>query len=38
MENGYEIAGPAEEVYLNDPQSVPKEELLTEARFVVRVK
>jgi len=38
MENGYEIAGPAEEVYMNDPQSVPKEEILTEVRFVVRKK
>ena len=38
MENGYEIAGPAEEVYLNDPGSVPKEELLTEARFIVKKK
>jgi len=36
MENGYEIAGPAEEVYLTDPAQTPAEELLTEVRCVVR--
>ena len=33
--NGYEIAGPAEEVYFSDPQT-PPEETLTEIRFPVR--
>ena len=36
MENGYEIAGPPEEVYLTDPAYTPAEELLTEVRFPVR--
>jgi effector-binding domain-containing protein len=36
MENGYEIAGPSEEVYLSDPQNTPPEEILTEVRFPVR--
>ncbi len=35
-ENGYEIIGPVEEVYLSDPQTVPPSELLTEIRFPVR--
>ena len=34
-EEGYQIAGPAEEVYLNNPQEVPPEELLTEVRLPV---
>jgi len=38
IENGYEIAGPAEEVYLSDPQKTRPEELLTEVRFPVRRK
>ncbi len=38
MENGYEIAGPAEEVYLSEPEKTPPEELLTEVRFPVRKK
>ena len=36
MENGYEIAGPPEEVYISDPGKTPAEELLTEVRFPVR--
>ncbi len=32
---GYQIAGPAEEIYLNNPQEVPPEELLTEVRLPV---
>ncbi len=36
MENVYEIAGPAEEVYLSKPEKTPPEELLTELRFPVR--
>jgi AraC family transcriptional regulator len=35
-ENGYEIMGPSEEVYLSDPGKTPPEELLTEVRFPVR--
>ena len=35
-ENGYEIVGPSEEVYLSDPDKTPPEELLTEVRFPVR--
>jgi effector-binding domain-containing protein len=35
-ENGYEIVGPSEEVYLSDPDKTPPEELLTEIRFPVR--
>lgn len=38
MSNGYEIAGPPEEVYLSDPGSTPPEELLTEVRFPVTTK
>jgi effector-binding domain-containing protein len=37
-ENGYEIAGPSEEVYLSNPQETPPAELLTEVRFPVRKK
>ena len=37
-ENGYEILGPPEEVYLSDPAKTPPEELLTEVRFPVRKK
>ena len=36
LENGYEIAGPSEEVYLSDPQNTPPEELMTEVRFPIR--
>ena len=35
MENGYQIAGPPEEVYLTDPAYTRAEELLTEVRFPV---
>ena len=38
MENGYEIAGPSEEVYLTDPDYTPAEELITEVRFPVKKK
>ena len=38
MENGYEIAGPAEEVYLTEPGKAIPEEFLTEVRFPVRKK
>lgn len=38
MENGYEIAGPPEEVYLSDPGQTPPQELLTEVRFPARKK
>jgi AraC family transcriptional regulator len=37
-ENGYEIVGPYEEVYLSDPGKTPLEEILTELRFPVRKK
>ena len=35
-ENGYEVAGPPEEVYLSNPDVTPPEELVTEVRFPVR--
>lgn len=35
-ENGYEINGPTEEVYLSDPNATPPEQLVTEIRFPVR--
>ncbi|KPJ54093.1 MAG: hypothetical protein AMJ37_00920 [Dehalococcoidia bacterium DG_18] len=35
-ENGYEIVGPSEEVYLSDPGKTAPDELLTEIRFAVR--
>jgi effector-binding domain-containing protein len=38
MENGYEIAGPPQEVCLSDPGCTPPEELLTEVRFPVAKK
>jgi len=37
-ENGYEVVGPSEEVYLSNPQGTPPAELLTEVRFPVRKK
>jgi AraC family transcriptional regulator len=37
-ENGYEIVGPYEEVYLSEPGKATPEELLTEVRFPVRKK
>jgi len=36
MQNGYDIAGPSEEVYFNDPSQTAPDELLTEVRFPVR--
>ena len=33
--NGYDIVGPVTEVYLNDPNQVSPDELLTEVRFPV---
>jgi effector-binding domain-containing protein len=33
--NGYEIAGPPEEIYLTDPSETPPEKLLTEIRFPI---
>lgn len=36
MENGYEAAGPSEEVYLTNPAETPPEETMTEVRFPVR--
>ena len=35
-ENGYQIVGPYEEVYISEPEKTPPEELLTEIRFPVR--
>jgi len=35
-ENGYEIVGPSEEVYLSDPGKTAPEELLSEIRFPVK--
>ena len=35
-ENGYQIVGPYEEVYISEPDKTPPEELLTEIRFPVR--
>ena len=35
-QNGYEIAGPSEEVYLTEPDKVPPAEYLTEIRFPVK--
>ncbi|MDD1774576.1 MAG: AraC family transcriptional regulator, partial [Methanobacterium sp.] len=32
FKNGYEIAGPPMEFYLNDPREVPESEILTEVR------
>ena len=34
-ENGYQVNGPGEEVYLSDPGTTPPEELTTEVRFPV---
>jgi len=36
VDNGYEIVGPYEEVYLSDPGKTMPEELLTEVRFPVK--
>jgi effector-binding domain-containing protein len=35
MKNGYQIAGPPLESYLNDPSLVPESEILTEVQFPV---
>ena len=34
-EQGYRVAGPAEEVYLSDPSTTPEAELMTEIRMPV---
>ena len=34
-EHGHEIAGPPREIYLNDPQTVPPEEILTRVEFPI---
>ncbi len=36
MENGYQIVGPGEEIYLTDPDKTPPQELLTEVCFPVK--
>jgi effector-binding domain-containing protein len=36
MENGYQIVGPGEEIYLTDPDKTPPQALLTEVRFPVK--
>jgi AraC family transcriptional regulator len=36
--NGYQIAGPCEEVYLTEPGNTPPAEILTEVRFPVSKK
>jgi AraC family transcriptional regulator len=38
VENGYLIAGPVTEVYINSPMEVPENELLTEVQFPVMKK
>jgi len=35
-EHGHEIAGPPREIYLNDPQQVPEQDLMTRIEFPVR--
>jgi len=35
VENGYLIAGPVTEIYLNNPLEVSENELLTEVQFPV---
>lgn len=35
QEHGYEHAGPPREIYLNDPQTVAQEDLLTEVQFPI---
>ena len=34
-EHGHEMAGPPREIYLNDPQTVAPEELLTRVEFPI---
>ena len=36
-EHGHEIVGPPREIYLNDPQTVPPDQLLTRVEFPIRV-
>lgn len=36
MENKYEMSGVPLEIYLNNPQDVPEEELLTEIQFPIK--
>ena len=36
MQNGYDIAGPCQEIYFKDPSQTPPKELLTEVGFPVR--
>ncbi len=36
MEHGYEVAGAAYEIYLNDPAQTPPQELRTEIRFPLK--
>jgi effector-binding domain-containing protein len=37
-EHGHEIAGPPREIYLNDPQTVPPAELLTQVEFPIHTE
>lgn len=37
-ENGYQIAGPSQEVYLSEPGKTSPQELITEVRFPVKKK
>ena len=37
-ENGYNIAGPVKEIYMNNPMEVTEDELLTEVQFPVMKK
>lgn len=37
-EHGHEIAGPPREIYLNDPQTVAEEDLLTRVEFPIRTE
>jgi AraC family transcriptional regulator len=38
FKNGYKIAGPSMELYLNDPMEVPESEILTEIQQPVTKK
>ncbi|MEE8601289.1 MerR family transcriptional regulator [Euzebya tangerina] len=35
-EHGHQVVGPPREIYLNDPQQVPEDELLTRVEFPIR--
>ena len=37
-EHGHELAGPPREIYVNDPQTVPPEELLTRVEFPINTE